>query len=44
MEDPLQVGHGNVRSLTKAPWEPHVDTVEAAVPEISALPSKQLAV
>ena len=33
------IGHGNVRSLTKAPWEPHVDT-----PEISALPSKQLAV
>ena len=31
-------------SLTKAPSEPQAKTVEAAVPEIAALPYEQLAV
>ena len=44
MEEPLQVGYGNVRSHTKAPSEPHVHTVEAAVLEITAIPSEQLSV
>ena len=44
MEEPPQVGYGSVRSPTKAPSEPHVHTVAAAVPEIAALPSKQLSV
>ena len=33
-----QVGYGSVGSLTKAPSEPPVKPVEAAVPEIAALP------
>ena len=39
-----QVGYGSVGSLTKASSEPPVKTVEAAVPEIAALPFQQLAV
>ena len=39
-----QVGDGVVESLTKAASEPQVITVEAAVPEIAALPEEQLAV
>ena len=40
----LQVGYGNVGSLTMAPSEPQVNTVEDAVPEIAALQYEQLAV
>ena len=40
----LLVGYGSVGSLTKAPSEPQVKTVEAAVPEIAALPSGHLVV
>ena len=35
-----QVGYGSVGSLAKAPSVPQVKTVEAAVPEIAALPSE----
>ena len=38
------VGYGSVGSLTKAPSEPQVKTVAAAVPEIAALPYEQWAV
>ena len=39
-----QVRYGGVGSLTKAPSEPQVNTVEAGVPEIGALPDEPLAV
>ena len=43
MKAPLQVGYGNIGSLTMAPSEPQVKTVEAAVQKIAALLSEQLA-
>ena len=39
-----QVGYEGVKSPTKALSEPHVNTVEAAVLEIAALPYEQSAV
>ena len=43
-ESASQVGCGSVGSLAKAPSVPQIKTVEAAVPEIAALPSEYLAV
>ena len=39
-----QVGYGSVWSLNKAPSEPQVNSVEAAVLEIAALLEEPLAV
>ena len=39
-----QVGYESVESLTKAPSESQVNTVEAAVTEIAASPDEQSAV
>ena len=36
-----QVGYKGVKSLTKAPSEPHVSMVEAAVPEVAASSDEQ---
>ena len=39
-----QVSYESAKSPTKALSEPHVNTMEAAVPEIAALPYEQSAV
>ena len=36
-----QMGHESVEPLTKAPSDPQVNTVEAAVPEVAASPGEQ---
>ena len=39
-----QAGYEGVKPLTKAPSEPHVNIVEAAVPEVAASSDEQSAV